>query len=62
MAIRGYLNEKHIVLLVVSSIGFITFGKLTFLSEISNDIVSTKIYDKRDEFDFGIVNLPIFRW
>ena len=25
---------------------------------ISNDIVSTKIYDKRDDFDFEIVN----RW
>ena len=25
---------------------------------ISNDIVSTKIYDKRDEFDFEIVNYP----
>ena len=25
---------------------------------ISNDIVSTKIYDKRDEFDFQIVNFP----
>ena len=25
---------------------------------ISNDIVSTKNYDKRDDFDFGIVNLP----
>ena len=25
---------------------------------ISNDIVSTKIYDKRDEFDFEIVNFP----
>ena len=24
----------------------------------SNDIVSTKIYDKRDDFDFGIVNFP----
>ena len=23
---------------------------------ISNDIVSTKIYDKRDDFDFDIVN------
>ena len=29
---------------------------------ISNDIVSTKIYDKRDDFDFEIVNFPIFRW
>ena len=28
---------------------------------ISNDIVSTKIYDKRDDFDFEIVNFP-FRW
>ena len=26
---------------------------------ISNDIVSTKIYDKRDDFDF---QFPIFRW
>ena len=27
-------------------------------SSISNDIVSTKIYDKRVDFDFEIVNLP----
>ena len=25
---------------------------------ISNDIVSTEIYDKRDDFDFKIVNFP----
>ena len=25
---------------------------------ISSDIVSTKIYDKRDDFDFEIVNFP----
>ena len=25
---------------------------------ISNGIVSTKIYDKRDDFDFDIVNFP----
>ena len=25
---------------------------------ISNDIVSTKIYNKRDDFDFEIVNFP----
>ena len=25
---------------------------------ISNDIVSTKIYNKRDDFDFDIVNFP----
>ena len=29
---------------------------------ISNDIVSTKIYDKRDDFDFGNCQFPIFRW
>ena len=29
------------------------------LSIISNDIVSTKIYDKRDDFDFEIVNFPL---
>ena len=27
-------------------------------SSISKDIVSPKIYDKRDDFDFEIVNLP----
>ena len=35
--------------------------KVAFLDlhlSISNDIVSTKIYDKRDNFDFGIVNFP----
>ena len=25
---------------------------------ISNDVVSTKIYDKRDDFDFEIVDIP----
>ena len=27
---------------------------------ISNDIVSTKIYDNRDDFDFEIVNFPFW--
>ena len=27
---------------------------------ISNDILSTKIYDKRDDFDFEIVSFPFF--
>ena len=27
-------------------------------SSVSNDIVSTKIYDKRDDFHFKIVNFP----
>ena len=36
-------------------------NKTAFLDlhlSISNDIVSTKIYYKRDNFDFEIVNLP----
>ena len=31
---------------------------LDLLLSISNDIVSTKIYDERDDFDFEIVNFP----
>ena len=31
---------------------------LDLLLSISNGIVSTKIYDKRDDFDFEIVNFP----
>ena len=27
---------------------------------ISNDMVSSKIYDKRDDFNFEIVNFPFF--
>ena len=37
----------------------------TFLDlhlSISNDTFFTKIYDKRDDFDFEIVNFIIFRW
>ena len=30
MTIRGYIKERHIVLLVLSSIGFITSGKFNF--------------------------------
>ena len=33
---------------------------LDFHLSISNDIVSTKINDKRDDFDFEIVNFPFF--
>ena len=31
---------------------------LDFNLSIHNDIVSTKIYDKRDDFNFDIVNFP----
>ena len=38
---------------------FLIFAPLLTLHlSISNDIVSTKIYDKRDDFDFEIVNFP----
>ena len=29
---------------------------------VSNGFVSFKIYDKRDDFDFDIVNFPFFVW
>ena len=29
---------------------------------ISNGFVSSKIYDKRDDFDFDVVNFPFFGW
>ena len=29
---------------------------------IANEFVSSKIYDKRDDFDFIIVNFPFFGW
>ena len=29
---------------------------------ISNGFVASKIYDKRDDFDFDIVNFPFFGW
>ena len=29
---------------------------------IANGFVSPKIYDKRDDFDFDIVNFPFFGW
>ena len=31
---------------------------LDLILSIYNDTVSTKIYDKRDDFDFDIVNFP----
>ena len=29
---------------------------------IANGFVLSKIYDKRDDFDFDIVNFPFFGW
>ena len=33
-----------------------------FEYEYANGTVSTKIYDKRDDFDFDIVNFPLSGW
>ena len=35
---------------------------LDLLLSISNDIVSSKVYDKRDDYDFEYVNFPLFSW
>ena len=35
-----------------------SFYWVPFRPDFSNDIVSTKIYDKCDDFDFAIVNFP----
>ena len=40
---------------------YTSYTEASFLDlhlSISNDIVSTNIYDKRDDFDFEIVNFP----
>ena len=40
---------------------YLYFGSAQFLDlhlSISNGFVSSKIYDKRDDFDFDIVNFP----
>ena len=29
---------------------------------VSDGFVKTKIYDKRNDFDFDIVNFPLFKW
>ena len=34
----------------------------TGICPISNDYVSIKIYDKRDDFDYEIVNFQLLRW
>ena len=33
-------------------------GSLSFSTELFSEGVSTKIYDKRDDFDFDIVSFP----
>ena len=55
MASQIYPSELHLNKVNISDTEA-AFLDLHF--SISNDIVSTKIYDKRDEFDFEIVNFP----
>ena len=53
MVSQIYLSELQLIKTNTSD------TKATFLDlhlSISNDIISTKIYDKRDDFDFEIVN------
>ena len=48
-------------LLILYATGVLYIGKVPFLDlhlSISNGFVSSKIYDKRDDFDFDIVNFP----
>ena len=35
---------------------------LDYHLSISNGLISSKIYDKRDDFDFDIVNFPFLDW
>ena len=35
---------------------------IDLLLSVANGFVSSKIYDKRDDFDFDIVNFPFFGW
>ena len=43
----GYLDDIILTILLVK-----------YTLQTSNDIVSNRIYDKRDDFDFKIVNFP----
>ena len=61
------VNEKTTVLIKVKNNGFklnkanVSDAEASFLDlhlSISDGFVKTKIYDKRDDFDFDIVNFP----
>ena len=55
------MKERTLYLLKPSSLIWHLMPYLFLLDlhlSISNDIVSTKIYDKRDDFDFEMVNFP----
>ena len=43
--------DQHLLLFAYINVSYLHLS-------ISNDIVSSKIYDKRDDFDFEIVNFP----
>ena len=51
------LKPRFWTCLIVSILDLCLF--LTLHLFISNDIVSTEIYDKRDDFDFEIVTFPV---
>ena len=57
-----HLSKCHIVGKHMSWLKFFTEASFLDLHLfISNDIVSTKIYDKRVEFDFELVDFSFFR-
>ena len=51
-------KKEYVNLLDLSLICQSSRFKLNLNLSIHNDIVSTKIYDKRDDFNFDIVNFP----
>ena len=58
---NAFLIDVYIIVLTLLCILWYYDTEAAFLDlhlSISNDIVSTKIYDKRDDFDFEIVNFP----
>ena len=56
---RTFTNVFTFLLLSSSIFGFTSFTSYLDLHlSISDGFVKTKIYDKRDDFDFDIVNFP----
>ena len=56
---------QNFVLLLTLNKANISDTEAPFLDlhlSVANGFVSSKIYDKRDDFDFDIVNFPFFGW
>ena len=58
-ASKEIINLKRLWLNLIKPIPMIPKPRFwIYILFISNDIVSTKMYDKREDFDFKIVNFP----